>query len=609
MSKSILTRFHIIILIFFLASSCAKIGRPTGGPRDREPPVVVETVPPYGGTGYSGYKVEITLNEYVALDNINDNLLVSPPSKKKPKVWIRGKTVIAEFEDDFRDSTTYLLNFQDAIKDLNEGNILEDYSFVFSTGEILDSLSVTGNVFLADNLEVPEKVFVLMHRNPADSAVKKLMPDYIALIDRFGYFRLNNVRPGSYRLYALLDADNNKLYNLETESFAFLDSPIEVTADSNWLPVVKDTVKIIKAPPVKNSKKPELKINPKDTIPLTGKNKLMLFTEAPSARYLVSSERKLKYQLEYVLSLPPDSMEFEFEIPDADSNSYLIDRSIQRDTMIVWLTDTALYNQNQITTYLRYPATDTAKVVDIKTDTVQLRYVPPKATKSSVIKKPLSLQITNNMTGGLTKPGQQVLFRSETPLRDPDTSMIRLFDITKKDTLKVPFTFRKDSLTSTKYYFDFSILPDKKYFFVADSGAFTNYYGECSDSIGIKISQKPADSYSKLIFTIMNGEGDMIIQLLDKTEKNLVREARRNGDGKVEFPLLEPGNYKAKIIFDKDGNGKWTTGDFAKGKLPEAVSYYSKEIEVKAKFELDQDWDVGVRYEKDMKMRAIKNKQ
>ncbi|MBK9390563.1 MAG: hypothetical protein IPN68_10320 [Bacteroidetes bacterium] len=101
----------------------------------------------------------------------------------------------------------------------------------------------------------------------------------------------------------------------------------------------------------------------------------------------------------------------------------------------------------------------------------------------------------------------------------------------------------------------------------------------------------------------------MIIQLLDKTEKNLIREAKRNGDGKVEFPLLEPGNYRAKIIFDTDGNGKWTTGDFTKGRMPEAVSYYSKEIEVKAKFEIDQDWDVGVRYEKDVKMKSLGSKK
>jgi hypothetical protein len=302
-------------------------------------------------------------------------------------------------------------------------------------------------------------------------------------------------------------------------------------------------------------------------------------------------------------------MEFGFSIPEAGSGSYLVERSLLKDTLLVWLTDTALYNQNQLTTFLRYPATDTAGMVEIKTDTVPLRYVPPKTTRSSTVKKPESLLITNNMIAGVTKPGQRILFKAETPLSEPDTSMIRLYDITKKDTLIVPFVFRKDSLTSTKFYFDFRIMSDKKYFFVADSGAFTNYYGECSDSIGIKISQKPADSYSKLTFSIENGEGDMIIQLLDKSEKKLIREASRTGEGKVEFPLLEPDTYRAKIIFDTNGDGKWTTGDFPKGRLPEAVTYYPKEIEVKAKFELDQDWDVVVKYEKDVKMRAIKNKQ
>ncbi|HUX97498.1 MAG TPA: Ig-like domain-containing protein [Bacteroidales bacterium] len=605
-SEYIVKRFIIIILILFLIYSCAKIGSPTGGPRDREPPVVIKTLPVAEATGYSGYKVEITLDEYVALENINENLIVSPPAKKKPKVWIKGKTVIAEFGEDFKDSTTYCLNFQDAIKDLNEGNILEDYQFAFSTSSVLDSLSVTGNVYNADNLEVPEKLFVLMYRELADSAVKKLLPDYIALIDHFGYFRINYVRPGIYNLFALQDADNNKLYNLDDEAFAFLDSPISVTADSNWLPVVKDTLTVKEVLPVKTNARPGLKINPRDTIALSGKNKLMLFIKAPFARYLKSSERKINYQLEYVLSLPPDSMEFEFSIPDTDSSSYLVERSLQRDTMIVWLTDTALYNQSQITSFLRYPATDTAGVVDIKTDTVQLRYIPPKATRNSTIIKPVALKISNNMPAGAPKPGQLIIFSAETPLHDPDTSMIRLYDITKKDTLKVPFRFTRDNHTATKYILDFDILPEKKYFFVSDSGAFVNYYGECSDSIGIKISQKPADSYSKLTFNIKNGEGEMIIQLLDKTEKSVIREAERKEDGIVEFPLLEPGTYRAKVIFDTDGDGKWTTGDFSKLKLPEDVSYYPKELEIKAKFELEQDWDVGVKCEKDMKLRAVK---
>jgi len=605
MSKSTLTRFQILILIFLLIYSCAKIGSPSGGPRDREPPVVVEAYPPAGSTNFSDDKIEITLNEYVALDNVNDNLLVSPPMKKKPKVWIKGKSIIVEFEEALKDSTTYTFNFQDAIKDLNEGNILEDYQFVFSTGDVLDSLAVNGNVYYAENLEVPEKAFVLMHREMADSAVKKHLPDYIALIDHNGYFRINNVRPGTYRLYALNDADNNKTYNLKDEEFAFMSSLLEVTADSNWLPVVKDTVSVVKKPAVKKDIKKDLKNKIQDTIVLTGKNKLLMFVQAPADRYLKSSDRKQKYQLEYVLSLPPDSLDFTFRIPDADSNSYFIESNRSKDTMIVWLTDTALYGQNQISTILRYPSTDSTGMTGYKEDTLMLRYIAPKVAKGTIAKKPVAMAMFNNIPAGMIKPGQQIIFRSERPLRDPDTSMIRLYDITKKDTLEVPYSFTRDSLTATKYLLKANILPEKKYFFVADSGAFSNYYDESSDSIGIKMSLKPLDSYSKLTFNIQNGEGQMIIQLLDKTEK-IIGEAGRTGDGKIAFPLIESGFYRAKIIFDHDGNGKWTTGDFSAGLQPEPVSYYPKEIEIKAKFEVEQDWDVGVKYDKAQKLRLGK---
>jgi hypothetical protein len=608
MSKSIQNQFHILILIFLLIYSCAKIGNPTGGPRDRVPPVVVETVPKERSTNFSGLKIEITLNEFVALDNINDNLIVSPPMKKKPKVWIKGKSVIAEFEEELKDSTTYNFNFQDAIKDLNEGNILENYEFVFSTGPVVDSLSVSGNVYYAENLEVPEKVFVLMHREMADSAVKKHLPDYVGIIDQNGYFRINNIGPGIYRLYALKDADNNKIYNLADEEFAFMSSLLEVTADSNWLPVLKDTAIVSKEPVVKKEIKKDLKNKVQDTIVLSGKNKLYLFVQTPTDRYLKSSDRKLKYQLIYVLSLPPDNLDFDFRIPDVGSNSYFIERSIQKDTMFVWLTDSALYTQNQITSILKYPSTDSTGMIDYKEDTVILRFVAPKAAKGTTSKKSVPLPVFNNITAGMIKPGQQIIFRSDTPLRAPDTAMIRLYDVTKKDTLIVPYTLTKDSLTATKYLFKANLRPEYKYFFVADSAAFSNYYRECSDSIGIRMSIKPADTYSKLILNIRNGEGEMIIQLLDKKEK-IVSEAKRKGDGKIVFSLIESGFYRVKVIFDLDGNGKWTTGDFSAARQPEPVSYYPSEIEIKANYDLEQDWDVGVKSEKSQKLRTIKNKK
>ena len=164
---------------------------------------------------------------------------------KKPRIYLRGKSVILEYDDDLRDSTTYTFYFQDAIRDLNEGNILENYQFVFSTGAVIDSLSVTGNVYSAYNLDPPEATLVLLHKDLADSAVIKKLPDYISRVDKKGYFRIDNVKEGKYRLYALKDADNSKNFNLANEEIGFMNSPIEITPEKNYTPVKPDTIKVM----------------------------------------------------------------------------------------------------------------------------------------------------------------------------------------------------------------------------------------------------------------------------------------------------------------------------------------------------------------------------
>ena len=152
-----MTVFFLFYSLIIIIVACAKISTPSGGPRDRTPPVVVKSVPVNGAKNFQGNKIEIVFNEYVVLDNINEKFMVSPPMKKKPRVFIKGKGVEVEFDEKLKDSTTYTFYFQDAIKDLNEGNILQNYQFVFSTGPVIDSLSVTGNIYNAFNLEVPEK--------------------------------------------------------------------------------------------------------------------------------------------------------------------------------------------------------------------------------------------------------------------------------------------------------------------------------------------------------------------------------------------------------------------------------------------------------------------
>ena len=602
----------ICTALIFIINGCAKISTPSGGPKDRTPPVVVKSMPVNRSTNFKGNKIEIDFDEYVVLDNINEKFMVSPPVKKKPKVFIKGKAVEVDFQDKLKDSTTYTLYFQDAIKDLNEGNVLQNFQFVLSTGPVLDSLSVTGNIYKADDLEVPEKTDAILYSELADSAVIKHLPEYISIVDKTGYFRIDNVHPGTYRLYGLKDEDNSKNYNSIDEAFAFLDSTVVITTEKNFIPpapIVKDTT-ILQTMPAK-SKKPAKKAagnytsatkkssNEKKgvadttkTVNLIGEFQLFQFEAERKAHYLTGSHRESRHQMIYTLSLPPDSMKVEFSIPDVDSKAFFTEHTRNRDTLRVWLTDSAIYSQPRINTLLKYPFTDTLGKVIYRQDTIAMRYLAPVASRKTKIKK-IVFSFNTNLSSSL-KPDQTIFLTSKTPFAQPDTSRIRLYELGDTTRQKIPFQLVRDSLNSCILYLKTKLAEKKKYLFVADSASFSNIYKVYSDSIGINFSIKDPEQYDKLTFDIKNYEGGRIIQLLDKSEK-VISEKYMTHDGKIVFTLLDPGTYRARVIYDLNGDRKWTTGDFTKHRQPEPVSYYPSEIELRAGFELEQTWDIGVK--------------
>jgi uncharacterized protein (DUF2141 family) len=568
-----------LMIILIIIAACAKISAPSGGPRDREPPVVVKSTPENGTKNFKGNEVSITFNEYVTLDKINEKFMISPPMKTKPKVFLRGKSVVIQTEKALRDSTTYTFNFQDAIQDLNEGNILDNYQFVLSTGPVIDSLSVTGDVYNALSLAPPDETLVLLYNELSDSAVVKHLPSYISRVRKNGYFRINNIKAGKYRLYALKDIDNSKNFNLPDEQFAFLNDTIEVNAQNDYLPVVKDTTKT-KVPSIKNV----------DSVVISGKYKLFLFQPPKTRHYLTSSSRSTSYKLTYTLSLPPDSAGFGFSIPETHRSSYNIERSKNNDSILVWLTDSSLYTRPEISTVIKYPFSDSTGKIIQKQDTLPMRFKESKSPRGQIKKPPFS--VTSNLFTGSLVPGQQIVLQSQTPFGTPDTSKIRLYEGTETNRKKLPFTFISDSINSCRMIMMARLAQGKNYLFIADSGAFRNIYGDVSDSTGCKVALRNNDSFGKLTLNIKNYKGNRIIQLLTRDEK-LVRETRMKNDGKVEFSYLERGFYRLRVIYDINNDGQWTTGDFKKNIQPEPASFYSQEIEVKENWEIIQDWDIS----------------
>jgi len=198
-----MSQWFPFFMAIILVASCAKVSSPSGGPKDKEPPRIVKSEPVSGQTNFRDNKITITFNEFVVLDKITEKFMVSPPLKKKPVINVRGKKVILEYDEELKDSTTYTFYFQDAIRDLNESNAIDNYQFVISTGNVVDSLSVTGNVLSAYTLDPPENTLVMLYKDHADSAFIKSIPDYITKISKTGYFRIDNIKEGTYRLYAL----------------------------------------------------------------------------------------------------------------------------------------------------------------------------------------------------------------------------------------------------------------------------------------------------------------------------------------------------------------------------------------------------------------------
>lgn len=582
----------IIAAIFSVIFSCARQAAPSGGLRDISPPRITRSVPANGTLNYKGKSIVITFNEYIVLDKLTEKFMISPPVKKKPNIVLRGKTLNIEFLEALKDSTTYTLYFQDAIRDLNEGNPIPDFQFVFSTGNVLDSLSVTGNVYNSFNLEATESTLILMHRQLADSAPVKLMPDYITLADINGGFRINNVKGGTYRLYALQDKNNNKKYELTNEGFAFMDNRVEINQIKNYLPIVivKDTVKI----------GPVLKKTPVVPI-IDGEYKLFLFTAPNKNHYLTSSGRKTSNLLTYTLSLPPDSIKFEFDIPDAVKKSYFVEKNLAGDTIDVWLTDSVLYSRQKINTIVGFPFTDSTGVTKLKTDTIPLRFVATRATKA---KETMSkYTFTTNISGNTIWQGQQIIFLSQTPFRTPDTTKIRLYESGKTRRFVIPYIIIKDSLNSRRYYLKAKFKEGSTYQFIADSGSFGNIFGDVADSTGMKFSVREEDSFGQLTMNVSNVKGDIIIQLLDSKEK-LISQKQIKESGKVEFSLLEKGNYRVRAIYDINGDGKWTTGDYKTKQQPEPVSYFNSEVEIKIDWKKEEDLDLSVRNQKDQKLRT-----
>ncbi|MES2848206.1 MAG: Ig-like domain-containing protein, partial [Bacteroidota bacterium] len=231
--KNFLYCIFICSALYFTGTAitgCAQMGYPTGGLKDTIPPVLVNAFPPEGTTNFSGDKIVLAFDEYIDMQDIQNNLLMSPFPKTAPNISFKLKTVTVKIKDTLQPNTTYAIDFGNSLKDLNEGNPYKNYTYVFSTGNAIDSLTLSGNVTLAESGKTDSTLIVMLYKNSGDSTVQNRKPDYIARLNRKGDYRFKNLSEGTYKLYALKDGDGGKTYNSVTETFAFASTDIVVSS-------------------------------------------------------------------------------------------------------------------------------------------------------------------------------------------------------------------------------------------------------------------------------------------------------------------------------------------------------------------------------------------
>ena len=586
--------------------SCARMGQPDGGWYDDTPPRVVHTDPADKGTGVRSKKVTITFDEFIKLEDASNKVVISPPQIEPADIKSSGKKIVVELKDSLKDSTTYTIDFSDAISDNNEGNPMGNYTFSFSTGERIDTFEVSGNVLDATNLEPIKGILVGLYDDLSDTVFASKPFIRVSRTDSRGRFVIRGIAPGTYRVYALQDADGNYTYSQKSEMLAFSHATFEpyakpdIRQDTVW----RDTLRIDSI-----IRTPYTHFYPDDLV-------LRAFTALQTDRYLVKTERAEPNRLNFYFSYGNDSLPQLKGLNFNSDSAFVVDSNLKNDTITYWIKDTTLINTDSLTIEARYLITDSTGTLVMQTDTLEMipkmsyerrmkqeakenekwlkeqekKKKKGEAYDSIMPVKPLEPQISGS---GTITPEQNIFFTMPTPLEKCDTSAIHLYS--KIDTLwyKSRFEWLPVPGNIKKYELRAEWRPDIEYSLEVDSAAFIDIYGLVSKSIkqGIKVSSN--EEFGSLIVNV-SGQRDsstVIVQLLGSSDN--VQKETKVVDGSAEFFYLKAGKYYLRAFVDNNDNGQWDTGDYYADLQPEEVFYYPKEVECKEKWDITIGWDLN----------------
>lgn len=592
-----------LLALALLAIGCANRGiGPQGGPKDTIPPIALVSNPELGALNFAGKRVEITFNEYLQLADLGSNLLMSPPQQTPPDVKARGKRIIVNFQDTLRDSTTYTIDFGSAICDYTEKNPIHGFSFYFSTGDEIDTLETHGFVYDAENLNPLPGIFVGIHSNQDDSALIKFPFDRMARTDSAGHFVIGNIHPNTYRLYAVDEISRD--YRLTPgEAMAYADEPLTINAKTaqavtKFVPdslsfladsLARDTMGFV--PDTMDAHAHHIADSLAEEALLKNSSFLFLFRDAQQKLYLQRTLRDKQHLITLLFSSAPDSMPV--LRPLADSLNYHIHASTRRDTVTLWLLDSASISRDTLLIETRYRRTDSVFNMEWFTDTLRAVWRAPKLTAKAKEAQEREarnrrLELKTNARKGFELYDSLTLTCS-TPLAQINRDSIHLMEKVDTTLKPVPFTLMPYDTLPMKLTFVAPWKEGAKYVLKLDSAALTDVYGITHIEAGYNLEVKQKSDYSTLRVKLVPYLAKARLQLLNKQDK-VLRELPADPGGAF-FEFLKPDTYYLRLYIDENGDGKWTTGDWQKHRQPEPVYYFNESIQTKSNWDFEQEWN------------------
>ncbi|MDR6762940.1 uncharacterized protein (DUF2141 family) [Flavobacterium sp. 2755] len=545
---------YISFLLVLLMMSCAKRGSITGGLKDTLAPVLVSSTPKNFSTDFKGNEITLVFDEYVKLKNLNKQLVISPPMKNEPLIYPTGvsKFLNIKIKDTLQPNTTYSFNFGQSITDNNEGNAINQFKYVFSTGPYIDSLKLRGSIKDAYEKKVDNFVSVMLYEandKYKDSVIYKDFPRYVTnTLDSLRTFEFENLKAGKYLLVALKDKSSNNKYNPKDDKIGFIKHFITVPNDTVFdLELFKETLPLKAVKPIQASGnrlllpyegKQNFKIN-KPTIVLKNNDQILetIVTQFPKK----------------------DSLQVWYKPLKADSLSL----EVSRDT---------------------YKKRFTFKVKDQKKDTLSIRAVQ----------------------NGIINFRERFTLETETPLVKFDKSKIKLVN---KDSTAVDFTTEYDEFNQ-KLYVDFKKEPQEKYNFTFFPGALTDFYEKTNDTLSYKLSTKEVADYGNLVLNLKNVKRfPIIVEITNKKGDEVLASEYSEGSTKIEFNLLVPTQFTVRIIYDDNKNKMYDAGSFLDKRYAEEVFYYQQEVDVRSNWDVDQSVDLNIPYSPEIEKKEDAKKK